>query len=120
MTTTSETEVTFAGPIQHLRSARAGARPGDGTIRSLLDGEWFINQADGIAQTLAANGQLLTFGTSAADLAAAQTAMAAAFPTLLADLFPAFLASLPTAQPSTAGVLWLNGGNPQISQPQGS
>ena len=46
--------------VQHLRAARAGARPGDGTIRSLLDGEIFINEADGVFCTLAANGTTVT------------------------------------------------------------
>ena len=63
--------------VQHLRSSRAGARPGDGTIRSLLDGEIFINQADGVFCTPAANGAMRTsYAFNSAGIAALLSATA--------------------------------------------
>ena len=55
------TTTTLNWPLQNLRSARAGARPGDGTVRSLLDGEIFVNQADNVICMLSANGVMQTF-----------------------------------------------------------
>ena len=105
--------VTFQGPIQNLRSARAGARPGDGTVHSLLDGEIFVNQADGIFQTLAANGQLLTFGTLAAAQAAAQAVAAQAIaPAALGAVMLTWLQSLPINPPQGTPGWWNNGGVP--------
>ena len=88
--------ITFPGPIQHLRSTRAAARPGDGTIRWPLDGEWFINQADMVACLLDASGRLRSF----------QLVDALAFPSWLAAMIP----TLPTSDPGILNAPWNNNG----------
>ena len=86
------------GPILHLTSARAGARPGDGTIRSLLPGEIFINQADNILCMLSASGVMQIFyQLNAAGMAA-------------------FATTLPKADPGISGAPWLDGGSLVFSQ----
>lgn len=85
------------GPIQHLASDRAGARPGDGTVRWLLPHEFFVNSADNVICMLSATGVMQIFYQ------------------LNAAGFAAFAATLPTTLPPTSGLPWLNNGSLNIS-----
>ena len=89
------------GTIQHLASDRAGARPGDGTVRWLLPHERFFNSADMVACWTDANGRLRTFAM--VDVLS--------FPAWLA----AMLLTLPTTDPGIPGAPWLNNGAIVIS-----
>ena len=90
------------GTIQHLGSDRAGARPGDGTIRWLLPHETFVNTADMVVCWSDAAGRLRTF----------QLVDALSFAAWLA----AMLLTLPKADPGTPGAPWLDGGALVTSQ----
>ena len=76
--------------VQHLRSKVPGARPGDGTIRWLMDGEIFINQTDGVFCYLANTGALQT-------------------------VYLLNVAALPTFDPGVFNALWNNQGALTIS-----